>query len=133
MLLTLTQIAGIDINDRNAEWSMSYEELETFIAALPEEARAEFPNAGIAMANFRFLALTLREDINGIIGEAIAAGGEASEGGVSIRDLSERRSQIHDPRVDQLFDIAGGDGVLTTLDVERHLQRTDSSTGRAPG
>lgn len=126
MLQNLLQIAGVDINDRASDWSLSYSELETFIAALPEEARAEFPEAELTMANFRFLALTLREDVNSAIGAAVAEGGDAAEHGVSLQALLERRSQIHDPRVDQLFELAGADGVLTSLDVERHLQRMEA-------
>lgn len=125
MLQNLLQIAGVDINDRDADWSLTFGELETFINSLPEEARAEFPEAELTMANFRFLALTLREEVNFAMGAAVAEGGEAAEHGVSLQALMERRSQISDPRVDQLFELAGDDGVLTSLDVERHLRRME--------
>ncbi len=125
MLQNLLQIAGVDINDRDADWSLTFDELQTFINDLPEEARAEFPEAELTMANFRFLALTLREEINAAMGAAVAEGGDAAEHGVSLQALMERRSQISDPRVDQLFELAGDDGVLTSLDVERHLRRME--------
>ncbi|MCC7344048.1 MAG: hypothetical protein IT573_03850 [Deltaproteobacteria bacterium] len=125
MLQNLLMIAGVDINDRDADWSLTFDELQTFINSLPEEARAEFPEAELTMANFRFLALTLREEINAAMGAAVAEGGDAAEHGVSLQALTERRSQISDPRVDQLFELAGDDGVLTSLDVERHLRRME--------
>ncbi|MCC6272278.1 MAG: hypothetical protein IT572_02325 [Deltaproteobacteria bacterium] len=125
MLQNLLDIAGVDVNGRDADWSLTFDELQTFINSLPEEARAEFPEAELTMANFRFLALTLREEINAAMGAAVAEGGDAAEHGISLQALMERRSQISDPRVDQLFELAGDDGVLTSLDVERHLRRME--------
>ncbi|MCE9624654.1 MAG: hypothetical protein K8R69_04235, partial [Deltaproteobacteria bacterium] len=127
MLQNLLQIAGVDLNDRDADWSMSYEELDTFIQNLPEEARADFPESETTLANFRFMVFSLREEVNAVMAEAVVAGGEAGEHGISLQALAERRSQLADPRLEQLFEISGGDGVLTDLDVERYLQRTEET------
>lgn len=126
MRQNLMMIAGVDINDRDADWSLSFEELQAFIDSLPEEARAEFPEPELTMANFRFLALALREEVNADLGEAVASGGDAAEHGIALQGLMERRAQISDPRVDQVFEVAGADAVLTSLDVERHLQRMEA-------
>ncbi|MFO1463125.1 MAG: hypothetical protein U1F66_05065 [bacterium] len=125
MLQNLLQIAGVDINDRRADWSLSYEELDAFISSLPEEARTGFPDAEVTLANFRFIAFTLREEINAALAEVITGGGDAAVEGIPLQALLDRRSQINDPRVEQLLEVAGPDAVLTALDVERHLQRME--------
>ncbi len=125
MLQNMLMLAGVDINNRSSDWSLTIEELETFLAAMPEEDRAGFPNPEVTLANFRFIAFTLREQINGAMAEAVAAGGEGAPEGVVLQPLIDRRAQISDPRVDQLIEVAGPDGVLTSLDVERILQRME--------
>jgi len=125
MLQNMLQLAGVNVNDRSSDWSLSIEELEGFLATLPAEERGGFPEAEVTMANFRFIAFTMREEINAALGEAISAGGEGVPEGVALQGLIDRRAQISDPRVDQLIEVAGDDGVLTSLDVERELQRIE--------
>ncbi len=126
-LQQLLQSAGIEPQDRNTDWSMSFEEVEAFrellLQNVPSDQQGAVPTAEVLMANLRFTAFLQRDEINAQMGRAVVDGSEAS-GGVNLHPLIERQGAMgQQPYVELLIRIAGEDGILTLLEIEQHIQR----------
>lgn len=127
MLQSLVAAGGVDLEDRDAHWDLSYEDLSGFVENLPDEARGELPPLENLMANLRFTARVMREELSDSIAAAIASGNAADGAGLDLRPLLARRDEFGDnPYIDLLANIAGPDGILTSPEIVAHIREIEA-------
>jgi len=121
LMVLLLSHGGVDPSVRDGEWDISYEDMQHLYEQAPASQRSQLPPIETMMANLRFIARHVREQVNAGLGLAAQEGDAAS---INLAPLIERREALAgNPMVDLLIDNAGDDGVLTILEARQLIAR----------
>ncbi|MFO1464508.1 MAG: hypothetical protein U1F66_12110 [bacterium] len=123
-VLTLLQTAGIDWHNRQANWTLSFENVQAALREVPRENGEGPASPELELAGVRYAADRIQQDLGRLQGQRLRAHPERTALGLSFLPLINGRPQVFAqfPSLDLALDQAGEDGILTLPELARGLR-----------
>ncbi|HKY62858.1 MAG TPA: hypothetical protein VJR29_05500 [bacterium] len=132
LISTLISVADIDPQQPPGSWSLEFAAVERRFSQLPESVRQAYGDAEHLMAELRYVAHEVSEEINRHLADRILANPDSTVAGISLQPLLDDAETLADPRAQLFLEEAGPDGVLTRLELGRSLRRHYAATDSPP-
>lgn len=131
-LASLVLIGEIDRENPAADWSIDFAKVESRFNTLREQGFQAYATPEQWMADIRYVARQVSERVNDSLAQRILSNPGTTASGISLQPLVNNPLAAGDARVDFFLEQAGGDGILTRLELQDGLIHYYGGSDAAP-